>query len=168
MDKKIAGGLPRHLEVAQWATNNLIACSDGKCRGGEPVHGVAADVQHRARLVGAEYRVGRCDEPHLAPANALGHGRPRAPFVSRLPRVPGRGRLPGRSPQSFATCLRRRHPIRPAMRPGSPTSVKRRTRWRLASPTCSCTWAATSQGDPRNGHYYPGSVWLRGTPLCGA
>ena len=33
MDKKIAGGLPRHLEVAQWATNNLIACSDGKCRG---------------------------------------------------------------------------------------------------------------------------------------
>lgn len=28
----------------------------------------------------------------------------------------------------------------------------------LASLTCSCTWAATSQGDPRNGHYYPGSV----------
>lgn len=39
---------------------------------------------------------------------------------------------------------------------------------RLASPTCSCTWAATSQGDPRNGHYYPGSVWLRGTLVCGA
>ena len=36
-----------------------------------------------------------------------------------------------------------------------------------ASPTCSCTWAATSQGDPRNGHYYPGSVWLRGTPVWG-
>ena len=35
------------------------------------------------------------------PASALGHGRPRAPFVSRLPRVPGRGRLPGRSPPSF-------------------------------------------------------------------
>ena len=30
--------------------------------------------------------------------------------------------------------------------------------WRLASPTCSCTWAATRQGDPCNGHYYPGSV----------
>ena len=54
-----------------------------------------------ARLVGAEYRVSRCDEPHLAPANALCHGRPRVPFVSRLPRVPGRGRLPGRSPPSF-------------------------------------------------------------------
>ena len=53
MDKKIAGGLPRHLEVAQWATNNLIACSDGECKGGEPVHCVAADAQHRARLVGA-------------------------------------------------------------------------------------------------------------------
>ena len=39
---------------------------------------------------------------------------------------------------------------------------------RLASPTCSCTWAATSQGDPRHGHYYPGSVWLRGTLVCGA
>ena len=25
--------------------------------------------------------------------------------------------------------------------------------------------AATRQGDPRNGHYYPGSVWLRGTPV---
>ena len=68
--------------------------------GGEPVHGVAADAQHRARLLGAEYRVDRCDEPHLAPASALGHGRPRAPLVSRLPRVPGRGRLPGRSPPS--------------------------------------------------------------------
>ena len=54
-----------------------------------------------ARLVGAEYRVGRCDGPHLAPASALGHGRPRAPFVSGLPRVPGRGRLPGRSPPPF-------------------------------------------------------------------
>lgn len=73
---------------------------------GEPVHGVAADAQHRARLVGAEYRVGRCDEPHLAPANALGHGRPRAPLVSRLPRVPGRGRLPGRSPSSFPAAPR--------------------------------------------------------------
>ena len=49
-------------------------------------------------------------------------------------------------------------PIRPPLRPGSPTSVQRRTRWRLASLTCSYTWAATSQGDPRNGHYYPGSV----------
>lgn len=73
---------------------------------GEPVHGVAADAQHRARLVGAEYRVGRCDEPHLAPANALGHGRPRAPFVSRLSRVPGRGRLLGRSPPSFSPAPR--------------------------------------------------------------
>lgn len=51
-------------------------------QGGEPVHGVAA------------------------PANALGHGRPRAPFVSRLPRVPGRGRLPGRSPPSFPSAPR--------------------------------------------------------------
>lgn len=54
-----------------------------------------------ARLVGAEYRVGRCDGPHLAPVSALGHGRLRAPFVSGLPRVPGRGRLPGRSPPPF-------------------------------------------------------------------
>lgn len=59
-----------------------------------------------ARLVGAEYRVGRCDGPHLAPASALGHGRPRAPLVSRLPRVPGRGRLPGRSPPSFPAAPR--------------------------------------------------------------
>lgn len=73
---------------------------------GEPVHGVAADAQHRARLVDAEYRVGGYDESHLSPANALGHGRPRAPFVSRLPRVPGRGRLPGRSPPSFPTTPR--------------------------------------------------------------
>lgn len=49
-------------------------------------------------------------------------------------------------------------PIRPALRSGSPTSVQRRTRWRLASLTRSCTWATTSQGDPCNGHYYPGSV----------
>ena len=41
-----------------------------------------------------------------SPANALGHGRPRAPFVSRLPRVPGRGRLPGRSPPSFPAAPR--------------------------------------------------------------
>lgn len=75
-------------------------------QGGELVHGVAADARHRARLVGAEYRVGRCDEPHLAPANALVHGRPRAAFVSRLPRVPGRGRLSGRSPPSFPTASR--------------------------------------------------------------
>ena len=75
-------------------------------QGGEPVHGVAAYAQHRARLVGAEYRVGRCYEPHLAPASAHGHGRPRAPFVSRLPRVPGRGRLPGRSPPSFPAAPR--------------------------------------------------------------
>ncbi len=75
-------------------------------QGGESVHCVAAYAQHRARLVGAEYRVGRCDEPHLAPANALGHGRPRAPLVSRLPRVPGRGRLLGRSPPSFPTAPR--------------------------------------------------------------
>ncbi len=34
MDKKIAGGLPRHLEVAQWATNNLIACADGEYKRG--------------------------------------------------------------------------------------------------------------------------------------
>ena len=34
MDKKIAGGLPRHLEVAQRAANNLIACAGGECRGG--------------------------------------------------------------------------------------------------------------------------------------
>lgn len=73
---------------------------------GEPVHGVAPDAQHRARLVGAEYRVGGYDESHLSPANALGHGRPRAPFVSRLPRVPGRGRLPGRSPPSFPAAPR--------------------------------------------------------------
>lgn len=79
---------------------SMRADSSGECRGGEPVHGVAADAQHRARLLGAEYRVDRCDEPHLAPASALGHGRPRAPLVSRLPRVPGRGRLPGRSPPS--------------------------------------------------------------------
>lgn len=59
-----------------------------------------------ARLVGAEYRVGRCDELHLAPASALGHGRPRAPFVSRLPRVPVRGRLPGRSLSSFPSAPR--------------------------------------------------------------
>ena len=69
-------------------------------------NGVAADAQHRARLVDAEYRVGGYDESHLSPANALGHGRPRAPFVSRLPRVPGRGRLPGRSPPSFPTAPR--------------------------------------------------------------
>ena len=25
--------------------------------------------------------------------------------------------------------------------------------------------AATRQGDPHNGHYYPGSVWLRATPV---
>lgn len=75
-------------------------------RGSEPVHGVAADAQHRARLVGAEYRVGRCDELHLAPASALGHGRPRAPLVSRPPRVPGRGRLSGRSPPSFPAASR--------------------------------------------------------------
>ena len=25
--------------------------------------------------------------------------------------------------------------------------------------------AATRQGNPHNGHYYPGSVWLRGTPV---
>ena len=41
-----------------------------------------------------------------SPASALGHGRPRAPFVSRLPRVPGRGRLPGRSPPSFPAAPR--------------------------------------------------------------
>ena len=73
---------------------------------GESVHGVAPDAQHRARLVGAEYRVGGYDGPHLSPANALGHGRSRAPFVSRLPRVPGRGRLPGRSPPSFPAAPR--------------------------------------------------------------
>ena len=73
---------------------------------GESVHGVAPDAQHRARLVGAEYRVGGYDGPHLSPANALGHGRSRAPFVSRLPRVPGRGRLPGRSPSSFPAAPR--------------------------------------------------------------
>ena len=65
-----------------------------------------SDAQHRASLVGSEYRVGRCDEPHLAPASALGHGRPRAPFVSRLPRVSGRGRLPRRSPPSFPSAPR--------------------------------------------------------------
>ena len=73
---------------------------------GESVHGVAPDAQHRARLVGAEYRVGGYDGSHLSPANALGHGRSRAPFVSRLPRVPGRGRLPGRSPPSFPAAPR--------------------------------------------------------------
>lgn len=73
---------------------------------GESVHGVAPDAQHRARLVGAEYRVGGYDGPHLSPANALGHGRSRAPFVSRLPRVPGRERLPGRSPPSFSAAPR--------------------------------------------------------------
>ena len=91
----------------------------------------------------------------------------------RLRRGSARSFAPPRtasSPRSWrwprtATCLRRRHPIRPVLRPGSPTSVQRRTRWRLASPTCSCTWAATSQGNPRNGHYYPGSVWLRATPV---
>ena len=93
------------MEVAQCATNNLIACAGGECRGGELVHCVEAYAQHRARLVGAEYRVGRCDEPHLAPASALGHDRPRAPLVSRLPRVPGRGRLPGWSPPSFPAAL---------------------------------------------------------------
>ena len=67
----------------------------------EPVHGVAADALRRVRLVSAEYRVGRCDEPHLAPANALDYGRPRTPFVSRLPHVLGRGRLLGRSLPSF-------------------------------------------------------------------
>ena len=41
-----------------------------------------------------------------SPASALGHGRPRAPLVSRLPRVPGRGRLPGRSPPSFPAAPR--------------------------------------------------------------
>lgn len=73
---------------------------------GESVHGVAPDAQHRARLVGAEYRVGGYDGSHPSPANALGHGRSRAPFVSRLPRVPGRGRLPGRSPPSFPAAPR--------------------------------------------------------------
>ena len=73
---------------------------------GESVHGVAPDAQHRARLVGAEYRVGGYDGPHLSPANALGHGRSRAPFVSRLPRVPGHERLPRRSPPSFSAAPR--------------------------------------------------------------
>lgn len=58
-----------------------------------------------ARLVGAEYRVSRCDEPHLAPANALCHGRPRVPFVSRLPRVPGRGRSRGGRRRHFLPSL---------------------------------------------------------------
>ena len=82
---------------------------------------------------------------------ALGWGASPPASRSSSRRSPWRGRR-------TATCLKRRHPIRPALRPGSPTSVQRRTRWRLASLTCSCTWAATSQGDPCNGHYYPGSV----------
>ena len=32
---------------------------------------LAVDTQHRARLVGAEYRAGRCDESHLAPVSVL-------------------------------------------------------------------------------------------------
>lgn len=68
-------------------------------------NGVAADAQHRARLVDAEYRVGGYDESHLSPANALGHGRPRAPFVSRLPRVPGRGRSRGGRRRHFLPLL---------------------------------------------------------------
>lgn len=40
-----------------------------------------------------------------SPANALGHGRPRAPFVSRLSRVPGRGRLRGGRRRHFLPLL---------------------------------------------------------------
>lgn len=96
-----SGGMPRYVASPDINTKDFCAAVDFLS-----VHCVAAYAQHRARLVGAEYRIGRCDEPHLAPASALGHGRPRAPFVSRLPRVPGHGRLPGRSPPSFPAAPR--------------------------------------------------------------
>ena len=113
---------------------------------------------HRDLPRGARRGVGGNGTRHATGGGGRGAGaRVRLHRLAR-PRHPAHG-----GDRELATCLRRRHPIRPALRPGSPTSVQRRTRWRLASPTCSCTWAATSQGDPRNGHYYPGSVWLRGT-----
>lgn len=84
---------------------------------GESVHGVAPDAQHRARLVGAEYRVGGYDGSHLSPANALGHGRSRAPF--RL-EAPSRAR-PRAAPRAVAAVISCRSSTR-CRRPRTPST----------------------------------------------
>lgn len=123
-----------------------------------------------ARLVGAEYRVGRCDELHLAPASALGHGRPRAPFVSRLPRVPVRGRLPGRSLSSFPSAPRLdvgvyRRPRHQEL-PSEPVQVDLFRSDEVVRPVSACPPCTPASRLPSSIRLDPGCPRVRRIRLC--